>query len=121
MRDGAPEGNLECRPASSGQRASLGRACGNGGVEASRQLDRIAATPSQLSGSGVSPNKTIPPMEAITSRRSVYGPRLEALAYLTATIPKYIPTGPNTRTPDNHGQISDAGSFVVITTGRLQT
>ena len=35
--------------------------------------------------------------------------------------PKYIPTGPNSRTPDSHGQTSGSGSVVVARTGRLQT
>src|SRR5215469_1727643 len=91
------------------------------GAKASRKLKRMAATPRQLTRSGISRNKTIPQMTAMTSRSSVYGPRLEALACLTATIPKYIPMGPNIKTPDNQGQTSGSGTVLTARTGRLNT
>ena len=44
---------------------------------------------------------------------------LEALAFRTATIPTYIPMGPNIKTPDSQGQTSGSGSVVIAKTGRL--
>src|SRR5258708_23391509 len=36
-------------------------------------------------------------------------------------MPRYIPTGPKSRTPESHGQTSGGGSGDVTRTGRLHT
>ena len=90
-----------------------------GAATASTQLARMMAVPRTLKKSGISWKPTTPPMTPITRRRSVYGPSVEALAYFTATIPRYTPTGPNNDTPESQGQTSGPGKLAIARTGRL--